>query len=250
MPAKPPRRGEESFVIATPAADVVVRRKDVRNLNLRVTRDGIVVLSIPKRCPRAAAEEFVLSRQTWVAAALARQRERYAAAAACAYVTGDKTFLWGRSRSIRLEPWGLARGEASLDGDEVTLRVPVAHVGEDEDSRAFRRKLIDGLRRRQVLVALPGMAARAEMAVGVSCDDWRVRKMSSRWGSCVIAKRRIWISSELAAHPCECLDFVCRHELCHLIVAGHGPAFYAELDRSCPGWERVRDRLDAAPALP
>ena len=46
--------------------------KKVRNLNLRVRRDGSVALSAPRRCPVREADAFVASKAAWIARAQAR----------------------------------------------------------------------------------------------------------------------------------------------------------------------------------
>ena len=46
-----------------------------------------------------------------------------------------------------------------------------------------------------------------------------------RWGSCTPTTRAIRLSSDLRGLPDEALDYVLLHELAHLIVPEHGPAF-------------------------
>jgi len=53
---------------------------------------------------------------------------------------------------------------------------------------------------------------------------WSDRQMT-RWGSCSPGERRIRISRRLATMPGWVLDSVLVHELAHLEVADHGPAF-------------------------
>jgi hypothetical protein len=55
--------------------------------------------------------------------------------------------------------------------------------------------------------------------------------MRQRWGSCTPEDGAIRISSRLAAYPAWVLDYVIVHELAHLIVASHGPAHDALVDR-------------------
>ena len=41
-------------------------RKQVKNLNLHITRDGTVVLSVPMRCSCEYADEFIRSKAEWI----------------------------------------------------------------------------------------------------------------------------------------------------------------------------------------
>lgn len=238
------------FTIDVAGTKALVRRKHVKNLNLRITRDGTVELSIPMRCSRARAREFVLSHVEWIARNLDKVEERQALEATYRYDTGDETFVWGKPLTIRVEPTAYSRSSTRLGSDRVTLHVPFDHLGSSDEAVTYRREMIARMRKRELLRALPGVAARCERRVGVTCEDWHVRRMRTRWGTCHVRDARIWLNLELAAHPVECLEYVACHELCHLLVPDHSPAFYAELSRAYPDWERISSRLKATPLLP
>lgn len=74
----------------------------------------------------------------------------------------------------------------------------------------------------------------------------RVRSMRSRWGS-LAPSGTVTLNAELVRVPVACLDYVIFHELCHLRVRGHGPAFYAEVERYVPAWRARRAELHRHP---
>ena len=65
-----------------------------------------------------------------------------------------------------------------------------------------------------------------------------------RWGSCTPADGSVRISTRLAGLPGWVLDYVVVHELAHLAEPGHGPAFWAVVNRY-PRTERARGYLMA-----
>ena len=65
-----------------------------------------------------------------------------------------------------------------------------------------------------------------------------------RWGSCTPSDGAVRISSRLAREPGWVLDYVIVHELAHLLVASHGQAFWALVNRY-PRTERARGFLMA-----
>jgi predicted metal-dependent hydrolase len=62
-----------------------------------------------------------------------------------------------------------------------------------------------------------------------------VDNMAVRWGSCTPDDRTIRLSRRLVGMPGFVIDYVLLHELAHLIVPGHGRAFWREL----AGYERL-----------
>jgi predicted metal-dependent hydrolase len=65
-----------------------------------------------------------------------------------------------------------------------------------------------------------------------------------RWGSCTPATGEIRVSTRLAGYPSWVVDYVIVHELAHLDVNDHSPAFHALVDRF-PLAERARGYLIA-----
>lgn len=53
-----------------------------------------------------------------------------------------------------------------------------------------------------------------------------VTNQRRRWGSCTPSERTIRLSHELHGMPDWVVDYVIVHELAHLLVSGHGPAFW------------------------
>ena len=64
--------------------------------------------------------------------------------------------------------------------------------------------------------------------------ELRVRAMTSRWGVCHPARRRITLALQLAAKPPELVEYVVLHEYCHFVHPNHGPAFWALLEGYMP----------------
>ncbi|MDO8122680.1 DUF45 domain-containing protein [Isoptericola sp. b490] len=71
---------------------------------------------------------------------------------------------------------------------------------------------------------------------------WSARQ-GRRWGSCTPSEGTIRISTRLRGVPRWVLDYVLLHELTHLLHAGHGPEFWAELE-AYPRTDRARGFLE------
>jgi predicted metal-dependent hydrolase len=69
-----------------------------------------------------------------------------------------------------------------------------------------------------------------------------IKALTHRWGSTTKAGR-ITFNVNVVKLPVACLDYVIAHELVHLRIPNHSPAYWRMLGRVMPDWEKWRDRL-------
>ena len=86
-----------------------------------------------------------------------------------------------------------------------------------------------------------------EEKIGVQCNDWGIKKMKTKWGSCNTSQKRIWLNLELAKKPPECFEYILVHELVHLLERHHNERFKEHMDRFMPNWRERRDLLKRLP---
>ncbi|SDB60623.1 hypothetical protein SAMN05660653_03121 [Desulfonatronum thiosulfatophilum] len=72
----------------------------------------------------------------------------------------------------------------------------------------------------------------------------RVKPMERRWGSCSKAGM-ITLNTDLVKMPLHCIDYVIVHELCHLRIHDHSPAFFRMLGQCMPDWQQRKERLES-----
>jgi predicted metal-dependent hydrolase len=108
---------------------------------------------------------------------------------------------------------------------------------------ATRSRVLTEWYRARLKEAMPALVAKWEEVVGVDVAEWRVKRMRTRWGSCNVAARRIWVNLELVKRPVRCLEYVIVHEMVHLLERRHRARFRALMDRSLPDWRAVREEL-------
>lgn len=85
--------------------------------------------------------------------------------------------------------------------------------------------------------------------VGVKAEKITVRLQKSRWGSCS-GQGNLNFNALLLLAPPEVLDSVVVHELCHRKQMNHSPAFYREVYRVFPEYEKHHAWLkENGPAL-
>lgn len=88
---------------------------------------------------------------------------------------------------------------------------------------------------------LPPKVAFWSKQMGVTPTGLKITTARKRWGSCS-GKNSLCFSCFLMDRPEAAIDLVVVHELCHIRVKNHGPAFYALLEQYLPDY-RERQRL-------
>ena len=112
-----------------------------------------------------------------------------------------------------------------------------------------REQALTNWYRQQLKAELPKLIQKWERVIGVKTNDWGVKKMKTRWGTCNTQAKRIWLNLELIKKPPHCLEYVVVHELVHLLERGHGDRFQAYMSKFMPDWRTYEHELNSMPIL-
>lgn len=212
------------------------RSTRARRLRLVVTDDGTARVTLPHRMPLRAADEFVAARAGWIERhrqRIAAERSRHAARGGLAH--GATLVFAGQPHRLEVCR-GRGRRSTVEHRDEPSAAIRVTLGTGDSRSLAgvleawLRREARDAVERR--------IAARAPQ-LGVEPRTVTIRDQRTRWGS---ASRRgtLSFSWRLVLTPPPVLDYVVVHELAHLAVFGHAPAFWRLVEGVVPDASRAR----------
>ena len=214
-----------------------LERKAVKNLNLRVREDGSVYASAPRRVSVAEIDAFVASRGAFILQAVARMEERQRRRALLEQ--GEQLRILGEER-----PLVLRRGDKLAliqEGERFILQVK-----EPEDPAQRQKGLEKGLDClcREVFQGMLEELYPLAAKQGAEKPLLRIRRMKSRWGSCLPGKGIITQNKRLLEAPRGCIQYVILHELCHLIHPDHSKRFYGLLAAWMPDWKEWKTRLE------
>ena len=98
------------------------------------------------------------------------------------------------------------------------------HIPHGADASRRERVLMNWYRK-ELKARIPPLIKKWEAVLGVQVADLGVKRMKTKWGSCNIEARRIWLNLELAKKPVQCLEYIVVHEMVHLIERSHNDDF-------------------------
>lgn len=210
--------------------EVEVHRKAMKTLRLKVNaQDGLVRISVPHYLPDSAVQQFMRNNHQWI---LQRKNElAQHIQPKLNFETGELHPLWGQAYTLQISH-SLERSSIRTTPDQsILMMVPSKYTASDKE------KLLDNLYRRQLKKAIPALLQKWQPIVGKEVDDWGIKKMRTRWGTCNIQAKRIWLSLELAKKHPDCLEYVLVHELVHLHERYHNQHFKDLMTRFLPNWK-------------
>lgn len=213
--------------------------RERKRLSISVYPDGSVAAFAP--IDRAVEDVLVhlWRRRSWIA----KQRRHFEKYRPLPeekrYISGETHLYLGRQYRLRIRRADEAK--VKLVGRFFYVYVPDSNQPQKvaEVMDGWYRSHADSIFRDRLNRCL-GTAASLRLAR----VQLRIRSMRRRWGSCSKAGT-ITLNTELVKAPLHCIDYVIMHELCHLRVHDHSPAFFRLLGRCMPDWERRKEQLEA-----
>ena len=205
---------------------VEVRRSSRRrSVGLTVERDGRVVLAAPEGLAEGRLMEFLRDKQFWIYTKLAERATKGRAIGTKEFVSGEGFSYLGRTHRLLL----VDRQEPvlSLRDGRFRLQRSEACRGREHFIRWYTEHGTPWLKRR--------MERWAER-MGVEPKGVAVRDLGYRWGSCGHARRVNFHWATMLLPP-PIVDYVIVHELAHLAVPNHGPAFWRKVGLALPEYE-------------
>lgn len=220
--------------------EYTLTRKKVKNLNLRIRRDGTVAVSANSRVSIEYIENFLRGKADFIFRAISHYAEiENTDAASKQYVDGESFRIFGHD--LRLKVLRGAKNEVKSDGVFITLRV------KDPFDTGLKRNVFRKWFRdlcRETLTELCKAAYPKFSKYGVDFPEIKFRNMVSRWGSCMPRGKSVTFNYALATVPVSCIEYVVAHEFNHFLHPDHSPDFYRQLTVFMPDWRERKALLE------
>lgn len=213
--------------------------KERKRLSISVHPDGSVTARAPAARSLAAVLAHLHRRRSWIAKQRRHFEKYQPLPEEKRYVAGETHLYLGRQYRLRVHRSNDVA--VKLVGRFLNVYVPTP-----QDRQAIATAM-DAWYQSHAEPIFHGRVERClEAAVSLRLKEvkLRIRPMKKRWGSCSKAGR-ITLNTDLVKMPLYCIEYVIMHELCHLRVHDHSPAFFRLLRRCMPDWERRKERLES-----
>lgn len=221
--------------------EIDVIKKNIKNLYISVLPpSGSVRVSAPLKMNDEVIKSFIMSKIPWIIKSQSRFKNQAVQAVQIErkYVSGESIYLWGRRYELKVE---YVKTACKIDIIDDKLYFCVR----EKSTIKQRQSALDEWYRTQLKEQIPPIFEKWQDILGVKVLEFRIKKMKTRWGTCNINDKRIWLNLELAKKPPECLEYVVVHELVHLLERNHNKVFKAYMDKFLPDWRNIKDELNS-----
>ena len=219
---------------------VEVTQKDIKNVHLSVYPPfGQVKIAAPNRMDLDTIRIYAISKLSWIrkqqAKIKAQKRE-----APRAYLTKESHYYLGKRYLLKvIEHHSSPIVKLKHNTIELYIR--------PETDTAKRKEILDNWYRTQLKELVPKYILKWEKEMKVKVNEFGIKKMKTKWGTCNIAAQRIWLNLELARNPISCLEYIIIHEMTHLLERNHNNRFVALMNQFMPNWKEVKEELNRLP---
>ncbi|MDD2745855.1 MAG: SprT family zinc-dependent metalloprotease [Candidatus Gracilibacteria bacterium] len=231
-------RTEKSYRLQIEHIFIDVVKKSIKHMNLSIRApDGRVRIAAPLRVSDEMILTFAKSKIEWITS---RQGKFVSQPTQdLNYVSGEKISLFGKSYELQVLVHQKAPRvvlNTSEGGIELYIR--------EKSTFEQRESAIFAWQRNELHRLVPALISKWEPIMGVAVNKFGIRRMKTRWGTCNIRTRKIWLNLELAKQPLHCIEYLVVHEMTHLLERLHSARFFGYMDRFLPDWRERKIELN------
>lgn len=228
----------ETIELGSITAEVI--KKDIKNIHLSVYPPaGNVRIAAPLRMDLDTIRIFAISKLGWIKQQQAKLRNQKRETIR-EFVSRESHYFLGKRYLLKVvETTG--KPTVAIKHDKLVLQVK-------PDSTTEQKQIImQEWYRDQLKLLIPKFISKWESIMGVQLNEYGIKKMKTKWGTCNIEAKRIWLNLELAKKPVEYLEYIIVHEMVHLLERHHNDRFVAYMNKFLPQWVHLKGELNRLP---
>ena len=213
-------------------------RKKVKNINVRIRRDGTVYVSANRYVSIKAVEDFLREKAIFILSAI-EQTENKKDKETVFLKNGETIYIFGKETKLELR-------EDTKNFAILLENALILTVTDTEDSILIE-KIYNKWRKEFAYTILCDYCEKIYPIfekVGIKYPEIKVRDMVSRWGSCHTIKGILTFNTKLIHAPKECIEYVVVHEFMHFIHPDHSKQFHNSMAKIMPDYKDRRKLLN------
>lgn len=157
--------------------------------------------------------------------------------------TGEKIYYQGEEFSVLRRCVESPKISVILKPEEKLLRIEVPENLEQNIVKETVDKTIKKLFKNNTEVLIAKKLPYWSKITGFKYNEFKIRDATTRYGSCMPSKKKLYFSSRLIMLPEDKVDAIIVHELCHMRYKYHNKDFYNLVQTYMPNYKKIDEWL-------
>lgn len=212
------------------------KRKNYKNIKIKVIPPyGEIAASCPEYITDKMIKAFIRKNIKSIRRTIEKQKSIYGDRIET-YEDGSRIKVFGKDFYLNIVKG--SKNEGNFNGNDIVLAL------KNPNDKDLIKKELDKLLRNYLRKNTDFFIRKYTKEMNIDIEGFSIRKMKTKWGTCNITDRFIWINFELVKYKLDCLEYIVVHELCHLIEKNHGKEFYKLVEKYYPSYKEIEEFLD------
>ncbi len=213
------------------------RSANIKYLRLRMAPGRGLWVSVPYGVSETQVRKFIVDNREWIEQSRKSMAVYEKDTGVCLQPGSE---IRTKLHVLNIEQTVQPQSSYRLKGNVITLFVP--EKVEFYRIEKFVRQFLIEIYRMEANRYLPPRVKYFAEKFGFKYGRLTFRDNVSNWGSCSF-EDNISLNIKLMKLPDEIIDYVILHELCHTVEKNHSEDFWKLMERVCPGYVHLRERL-------
>ena len=230
------------LILGNREVGIEFERKRVRNINVRVRRDGTLYCSLPYYAKTDEAVAFIISKQDYLLNAIDNVvKEEKSKSLSRRYVDGETFMVLGTPYTLKVVP--ASKNSCRAEDGIITLEVTNTEdyrtkymTYEKWRRRCIRSLIVDLCNEMYPWFERRGVAMPKKITLG----DYK-----SFWGECFAKRGELKFSYRLFEKDRELIRYVVVHEFAHFLEPNHSSRYWAVVGEIIPDYKVLRKKLNS-----
>lgn len=200
--------------------------KKVKNINMHISKQGEIIVSANPYIPLHKIDLFVEKHIAWILDKQKKIKEREDKTK----ITKEYVYILGKKVKLVVVQGSFSAVSKQEGYLKVTLK-------EEEHLEGILQSFLDKMAQ-TLFNELAQRIYQMLQDYHLPFPQIVLRKMNSRWGSCIPSKGKITLNKKLIHYPISFIEYVILHEFVHFIQPNHSKAFYHIIQFYMPDYKQ------------
>lgn len=206
--------------------DIKLIRSKRKTVSIFVERDGSVSARIPEDISDEDLNEIIKSKEYQIYKNLAEWEQTNASKITRDYVSGQSFLYLGRNYRLKY-----------VDEDFRGVKLRNGHFIITRRNQEKSKDFFISFYKEKLQEKLEPIIKKYQAQLGVKASEIKIMELQHRWASCTNTGN-VNFHWKCAMSPIDTLNYIVAHELVHLIHPNHTAAFWNDLDKIIPNYEK------------